>query len=271
MNIKATDCLRHFIVVADISHFPENAYKCALQFAKGYEKNVSFLIYNKNTTIEPILEKYWDEKIEILQKESSILINYSFFDSQLSELIAFTEEAETPMLFFEIHKKSVFNKPLNLFKQLKELRIPFIFTKDWKNYTVDFSKIIVPIGFLAEEKEKAPYSCNMGRFMNSKIYIYQAKDYGTKTPKNVASVVNLYNQFNIDTSVILGKKDSFEIEKEATTKAQEINAGMVLVSTSRDYGLDDIIFGPKELQSFNKASCPIMFINPRSDLYVLCW
>jgi len=273
MKLEEIACTRHFLLVSDADYFPINAYACALQFAQGYEKNLSFLVLltKKQLAHREVIYETWNRQIETLQKKESIEIKVFFTESYFSELVPFTEQAETPMLFFEISKNTQFNNPLSIFKQLKELRIPFVITKDSQTKPIDLSKIIVPIGFLTEEKEKAPYSCNMGRFLHSEIILYQANDYGSKTTKNVESVLKLYNQFSLKVSIIKAKADSFGVEKEATMTTEKMQAGMVLVSTSRDYGLDDILFGPKELHCLKRATVPIMFINPRPDLYVLCW
>jgi hypothetical protein len=69
----------------------------------------------------------------------------------------------------------------------------------------------------------------------------------------------------------MGSKDSFKVEKEVTLSAIKNGYDMVIISTSRDYGLDDIILGPKEQHIFNATQVPLMCINPRGDLYVLCW
>jgi len=45
---------------------------------------------------------------------------------------------------------------------------------------------------------------------------------------------------------------------------------MIIVSASRDYGLDDILFGPKEYHVVKKSDIPVLLVNPRGDLYALC-
>ena len=134
-----------------------------------------------------------------------------------------------------------------------------------------FEKILVPVAFLPEEKEKGSYSSNMGRFLGSEIQILQAKDYGTRAQKNVDAITKVYDGFELKYSISKASKDSFKVEKEAVEMAMSGEYGMVLITNSRDYGLDDIIFGPKEQHLFKSTTTPLMCINPRGDLYVLCW
>jgi len=62
----------------------------------------------------------------------------------------------------------------------------------------------------------------------------------------------------------------FFAAKEAVAKAEKEKYGIVLLSASRDYGLDDIIFGPKERHLIQKSTVPVLLVNPRGDLYALC-
>ena len=54
-------------------------------------------------------------------------------------------------------------------------------------------------------------------------------------------------------------------------KAKIFDADIAIITASREYGLDDIIFGPKELHIIKKSEIPLMVLNPRGDLYVLCY
>ena len=64
--------------------------------------------------------------------------------------------------------------------------------------------------------------------------------------------------------------DSFSVEKEAVARAQREGYGVVIISASRDYGLDDLLLGPKELHLVRKSTVPLLLVNPRGDLYTLC-
>lgn len=264
MHISELNFSRHFLIVAENQHFPHKALEAALIFAAGFEKEISILI------LEDEISKGFQSKLNEIKVTTPIHITATACEGKLRDLLDLSERTETPMIFFEISKKGVYSHAMTIFKALKELRIPFILLKE-EMKKLDFSKIIVPVGYLVEEKEKAPYSSNLGRFLQSEILLLQAKDYGSKTPKNTAAISKLYDSFKLNYSIELAKKDSFKVEAEAIKKAKENNAGMVIISNSREYGLDDMVFGPKEYRIFKKSTVPLMCINPRKDLYVLCW
>ena len=265
MNIREIEYSRHFLVLAHGDYFPKNAFAAGKIFAQGFQKGLTLLVWESEMSEEFKAE---------LEEEKKSLGGVPFIcesvDGGFEDIVAMTERTETPMIFIEFSKKRGFYRPMNFFKGFRELRIPFIMLKDTMPMP-NFEKILVPVAFLPEEKEKGSYSSNMGRFLGSEIQILQAKDYGTRAQKNVDAITKVYDGFELKYSVEMGKKDSFKVEKEAVEMAMSGEYGMVLITNSRDYGLDDIIFGPKEQHLFKQTTTPLMCINPRGDLYVLCW
>ena len=80
----------------------------------------------------------------------------------------------------------------------------------------------------------------------------------------------LFRKFNLNFSQQKAKSDSFKLDREAVKLAEEKQFGIVLVSASRDYGLDDLIFGPNEYHLIRRSAVPLLLVNPRGDLYTLC-
>jgi len=80
MKLEEIACTRHFLLVSDADYFPINAYACALQFAQGYEKNLSFLVLltKKQLAHRDVIYETWNRQIETLQKKESIEIKVFF-------------------------------------------------------------------------------------------------------------------------------------------------------------------------------------------------
>ena len=131
-------------------------------------------------------------------------------------------------------------------------------------------KVLVPVSFLEEEYEKAQFATAFGRFCRATITILLAKDYGSKARVTAEKMTTLFEKFDLKVTREQGAKDSFKIEYEAIEKAMHESFGIVLITASRDYGLDDILFGPKELHLIQKSTVPLLIVNPRGDLYALC-
>jgi nucleotide-binding universal stress UspA family protein len=212
-------------------------YSIAEQWAKGFEK---VFLYTK-------------DYVELEEFENA----YNFAEFLVKE--------EAYMLIITLlHRKNI-QIYLNI---CRELRMPYLFVFSDSSFNID--KVALPITFLTEDKEKAPFASALGRFCNTKIIIYAPKDYGTKAKENINAAKTLFNSFSLNYIEKHGQKDSFGIEKEALAEAKDNGCSLVIISASREYGLDDIIFGSKEKKILKIAEVPILLINPRADLYTLC-
>jgi hypothetical protein len=185
---------------------------------------------------------------------------------QTAEKLAQTvEQKNVAMLVLELTQNADTQRYLNF---CRNLRVPYLFLRP--NIEFGVEKISLPVSFLVEDKEKAPFASAFGRFCKSKILIYAPKDYGSKARKTINQMKTLFNSFFINYEEKQGKKGSFGIEREAVRNAKNDNCRMAIISASREYGLDDIIFGSKEKKIINSTKIPLLVINPRADLYVLC-
>ena len=97
-----------------------------------------------------------------------------------------------------------------------------------------------------------------------------ANDYGTRAQQNAEAIKSLMDKGSVEYENVEAHKNSFKIELEAVDRVMELDAGLWMISASREYGMDDILFGPKELKVIKKSIVPLMIINPRKDLYTLC-
>jgi len=223
------------------------------------------LIYKDLDNYDYQTAELWAENLAAAfsyQKEELI---FDKKNDNAKKLAEFTEQEDVALLIFELTKNADIQKYLNI---CRDLRVPYLFLRS--NAKFDLKQISLPVSFLIEDKEKAPFASAFGRFLKSKILIYAPKDYGSKARQNINQMKTLFNSFSLDYEEKQGKKGSYEIESEAAKNAEKDDCGMVIISASREYGLDDIIFGSKEKRILRKTQIPILLINPRADLYVLC-
>ncbi len=198
-----------------------------------------------------------------IAKTMSFTIIDIMFDL-LANIIEIIDENDAALIVCEIDKREDTQKYLNL---LRDVRVPYIFTKP--NQTFDLKHIALPVTFLIEEKEKAPFASSFARAFDADITIYQPKDYGSKAQQNIDAMSTLFKSLDVNYKISQGKKASDKIELEAL-KISQTDHQFIIISASREYGLDDIILGPKERKIINQATIPVMVINPRGDLYALC-
>lgn len=189
-------------------------------------------------------------------------------NSKSDTISSVCEELEASFLFIQMRNGRT-KAIRNMLNDCRDLRIPYLFYKDSFG-TLNLKKVILPIGFLEEELEKAQFAAAFGRFCNSEIKMLQANDYGSKAATNAEKMKSLFDKFDFKYTLEKATKDSFKVEVESIQVAEKEHAGMIIVSASRDYGLDDILFGPKEYHVVKKSDVPVLLVNPRGDLYALC-
>ena len=184
---------------------------------------------------------------------------------RLGDVADVVEQLDASLLVVELTNKLSVQTYLDAFRAL---RIPYLFVRAGQK--PNFEKVALPISFLIEDKEKGPFAAAFGRFFKSQLVIFQPKDYGTKALQNIDAIKTLLDSFQLNYEVRKAFKDSNGVEREAANWAASGEAGLVLVSASREYGLDDLLFGSKERKMITRTNVPIMLINPRGDLYTLC-
>ena len=184
---------------------------------------------------------------------------------RLGDVADVLEQLDASLLLVELTNKLSVQTYLDAFRAL---RIPYLFVRAGQK--PNFEKVALPISFLIEDKEKGPFAAAFGRFFKSQLIIFQPKDYGTKALQNIDAIKTLLDSFQLNYEVRKASKDSNGVEREAANWAASGAAGLVLVSASREYGLDDLLFGSKERKMITRTNVPIMLINPRGDLYTLC-
>ena len=239
--------------------------KSAATLATQLKKTFSVLSFVDADELAAVRE----EELKMLLAEMNLLdVQITVRNAKSSTLVSVCEEMEASFLFIQLpdgHTKSI----RSLLNDCRELRIPYLFYKD--SFTpLNLNKVILPIGFLEEELEKAQFAAAFGRFCGSEVKMLLANDYGSKAATNAEKMKLLFDKFDFTYTLEKAAKDSFKVEAESIQVAEKEKAGMIIVSASRDYGLDDILFGPKEYHVVKKSAVPVLLVNPRGDLYALC-
>ena len=215
-------------------------------------------ISNKNNTSQ-LIANLIAERMDLIVLEIGL--------SDLNNINTLIEEKDAALLVIGLNSNKEIQFYLN---KCRELRVPYIFVNNDIPANFDIKNIILPITNLEEDREKGPFSSSFARHFNCPITIYQPNDYGSKAETNIEAMKNLFNSLNLQYSTQKGKKDSNGIELESAILNKNNQNSILIISASRDYGLDDIIFGPKERKIIKNTNLPTMLINPRGDLYALC-
>lgn len=191
-------------------------------------------------------------------------MEFSIEEGELVTIEEMVESHDVALVVIGLDDKPSRKEVQRCLDMTRSLRVPYIFVKG--DTEARFERIGVPVKRFEEEREKGPYSGSFARNFGSIVTMYQPNDYGSGARRNINSIRELLEKQNIAVEVKECRKDSDNVEQEAIAFGDDL----LIVGASRDYGLDDILFGPKERKVIMTAPMPVMVINPRGDLYPLC-
>ncbi len=161
----------------------------------------------------------------------------------------------------------------------REERRPYLITTPLTSNLSPLTSILVPITMLEEEVYKAEICTYLARKTGVHLILLRANDYGSKAIKNTQRIITHIQTIAERTGETItyeervAKGDSFHIHKELHTIPPlkgDARWGLILLTASREYGLDDWIFGPPEQYVIRHSQVPVMLVNPRADLFSLC-
>lgn len=190
-------------------------------------------------------------------------MGFSIEEGDLETIEEIVESRDAALVVIGINVNPSRGEVQHLLNLTRTLRVPYIFVK---NGTAQFNTIGLPVKRFDEEREKAPYCGSFARYYSSCVTIYKPNDYGSGAARNIKAISDLLAKQDITPALVQCRHDSDNVELEAISHNDDI----IIIGASRDYGLDDILFGPKERKVIIKAQMPVMVINPRGDLYPLC-
>ena len=145
-------------------------------------------------------------------------------------------------------------------------------------FLVPGSSILVPITMVEEEVYKAEICTYLARKTGAHLILLRANDYGSKARSNTQRIITHIQTIaertgaRITYEERIAKGDSFHIHKELHQLpiANNQYPSLILLTASREYGLDDWLFGPPEQYVIRHSPVPVMLVNPRADLFSLC-
>jgi hypothetical protein len=151
-------------------------------------------------------------------------------------------------------------------KVMASSKVPFLVVQQ-KPQKDKFLKIVFPIDFRSENKEKVKWVSYLSEKYNAKFLLFKRKVSDRGFRRRIASNLHYVESFlkNNDVSYELhtskGKKSW---EKETVEFSEEQDADLILVMVTRDIGFFDYIIAAREQYIIaNPSKLPVMCINPK--------
>jgi len=206
----------------------------------------------------PLLEKKFNTKIKVIVEVGTIF-------TTISEKAT---EMRAEMVIMGTHGMTGMQKLIGSWalKVIAGSKVPFIVVQSPPK-SAGFQKIVFPLDFRQENKEKISWIHYIARLYNSKFYIIKQKTGDAKFLKNLQSNLHFTKKF-LDNNQILYEIATAEGKKsfaaETIEYANDIKADLILIMTTKDINIADYVIGAHEQTIIsNKYEIPVMCINPR--------
>lgn len=267
------ESLMHSILVPyDFTEVTFNAAAHAVNLSKVLNTNITLLhIVKKDSEIQEAEKKLKEDASKVEKKlgvKPEVLVKEGTIFKTINEV---SEELENALVVMGTHGMKGMQKLTGSWalKVIVGSRVPFLVVQEppQKN---DYTKIVFPVDFKSENKEKLRWAEYMSRFFKTKVFLFSStsKDGAVdgRTKANVVFCKNFLEEKSIDYELILSKhKTSFS--QETVDFAKNNQADLIIIMTTRDIAFHDYVLGAQEQYIIaNSAKVPVMVINPRTDL-----
>jgi nucleotide-binding universal stress UspA family protein len=262
---------KKIIVPWDFSEKAEHALEHAERIARTLDKNIELLHIvtkeEKLSGMEAEMEKVTQEAFQKFGIKPSFKVLEGSIFSAISN---YASDSKANMVIMGTHGIKGIQKFTGsyAFRVLLGSKVPFIVVQEKPRTEEKFSNIVFPIDFKSENKEKLYWAIYLGKYFNSKVHLvkYPVNDPSLKKKVdiNLNFAIRFLIQNSLDYEIHTAPKGEFG--KEIIKFAQDINADLILIVTTKNLTFFDFIFGTREQYIIaNSAKIPVMVVNPRSS------
>ena len=170
--------------------------------------------------------------------------------------------------------KSKADNPITLLKNMEGSRTAYLICNQ-ESCKTSYEKVLLPLNNARESKEKTLWASYFARFFESEITLYHRvyKDslYQKQLNLNLAFARKMLGQFDIIPSNHKSQDNKTLLDVQALRYAESNDYGVVICQTTKDKSFFDKLKGLEEVKTLKELKdIPILFLNPRDDLFVLC-
>ncbi|MGM0496534.1 MAG: universal stress protein [Bacteroidota bacterium] len=256
------------IIPWDFTEVAENALKYAVRVSHKINKPITLLhIVKKKSEKESLLsdlQKIAKEKTEKYDKQidADVVVGKIF-----SDIGDYAGEKDAELVIMGTHGMKGMQKITGSWalKVIINSKVPFIVVQDPPNKS-EFKKVVLPIDFKSEAKEKLNWVSYLQQFYGSQFYIlkpnFTDSSFIQKTKANIAFCKNYLDNRNIPYELHMAEGDK-PFSQETLHFAKKVNADLILIVTTKYISMTDYMLGAHEQYIIaNQEAIPVMVINP---------
>ncbi len=262
------------LVTWDYTEMSENALLHAIRIGRHVNNNIRLVHIVEAARVKEGLAKIeneFQEKIDELSRLHEYELQGIVLTGSIFRRIAeYANETDALMVIMGTHGIRGLQKYTGSWalKVIVGSSVPFLVVQDKPGSKDRFDSIVFPIDFKAENKEKLQWAIYLGKYFNSKVYLFKAPmtDRGLvkKVNRNLTFAVKFLIQNNLDYEIHTATR-SAKFAKETLDFAVEKKADLILITTTKNISIADYLLGaPEQYIIANSNRIPVMCVNPRA-------
>jgi len=260
------------LVPWDFSEISDFALQHAVKFSSTIKADIVLAHIVKKSSDIPEAQTKLDEIAAQTKKKYGVLpktaIREGSIFTAITELI---EEVDAIITIMGTHGMKGMQKITGSWalKVITGSKCPFVVVQAPPDEH-QFKHVVFPVDFKAEDKEKLVWTNYLSKFYNTRIHLVQQKVTDPyikkKTLANFNAAVKYLSEKNIDYEIVTLESRG-NLANESINYAKSIDAGLILIMTTKNIRFQDYVLGASEQQIIsNEEKIPVMCVNPRTDL-----
>jgi len=259
------------VVVCDFSETMKDVIVHGVRIADILKKELCLVAFWKNKSQKnQIQERLTITSGRLRENLPGILLSTLLLQSSLRDNMEKLVDKYNAVLI--VQHQSAIKAGLKAFR---ESTIAFLFVNGSLPEFLRYKNVLVPVDCRKASKEASLWPSYLGRFNQSMVHLVYAKDKDPdqdKTLKNNLSFIQkFFSNLNVRHRLIAGESSSWGIFNETLVNASAWNGDVMSFAGSTYISFLDLIIGLPEEKIVRKAGyLPILIINPRKDVCILC-
>lgn len=242
-----------------------------VRLAKIFKKELCLFSVYRNSEEKIKVKEYLQQlSVEVIHENQEVQCSWLFLKGKVVELTEKLANEYNVIILVGGKENSK-----QLLPALKNAEFPFLFVSEMDMSGGSYKKVFMPVDFRKECKQTGLWAGYFGRFNQAEVFLIEANEEGNyeeiALKSNIAFLFKLFRQFAIEYRTECSKKGSWGIQNAALKRAFEQRADLFIFLGSRNDSFIDQVIGTAENRILKKSEkMPVLCINPRRDMYVMC-
>jgi len=258
------------LVPTDFTPVAGYAIEHAVKFSKILKKEITLLHLIKKDNEYQEAEIKIKEEAKLIFDKHKVKVNTMIREGSIFSTIGeVANELETELVIMGTHGIHGLQKITGSWalKVTVKSKAPVIIVQEPPKHD-KIQRLVFPLDFKKENKEKIGWACFMAKKFNAKILVFKSKFKDKSFIRNI--IINFrftekyFRSNDVDYEVFIAEpKKNFA--DQTVEFARKTDADMILVMTTKSINVADYILGASEQYIIaNDAKIPVMCINPRA-------